>query len=100
MTNVMITFVPVIHVFATICYINCYALKALLIFLVWFPRFLAYGGQSETQLAVRGSQEKVSVAVCLLFISRSTMTHRHAALTHRPCQPPLVPQSSGSTCYE
>lgn len=43
------------------------------------PGFLALGGQSETQLAVRGSQEKVSLFVCLLFNSHSTMTHQHAA---------------------
>lgn len=61
--------------------------------IVWFPRFLAFSGQSESQLAVRGSQEKVSMSDKQQTAGRSTMTHRHAALTHRPRQPPLVAQA-------
>lgn len=101
MTNIMMRLVPVSQPAKLLWHF--YVPHPPFFFLVWFPRFLAFSGQSESQLAVRGSQEKVSMSVCLLFIRRSTMTHRHAALTPRPPSPSSGPGcslSSGRACYE
>lgn len=95
--NNLIRLVSISHISPTSFCVNVCDLWALLILLcllffpVWFPRFLTLSRQSESQLAIWGSQEKVSMSVCLCL---SAVALWHTSMHHwltGPSQPPLVP---------